>query len=176
MHGFDAPALRNEFTGEPIEQFGMRRSRATRAEIARSGDETPAEMMLPDAVDQDAGGERIGRTGKPGGKRRSLARGSRPVEARFRLGVGIGDLSSLLGLVALEDCWKARPIRSSVELACCITRVAVAPAAVRTSSELSSVSACGAVTLRPRSGHVTLLSGASNTSKNGNRKLRRANT
>src|SRR5206468_12328272 len=108
MHGFDAPALRDEFAGEPIEKFGLRRSRATRAEIARRGHETPTEMMLPDAVDQDAGGERVGRTGQPGGQRRSPARGGRPAEARFRLGVGIGDLSSLLVSVALEDRWKSR--------------------------------------------------------------------
>src|SRR5207247_5355248 len=110
MHGFDAPALRHEFTGEPIEEFGMRRSRATRAEIARRGHETPTEMMLPEAVDQDAGGERVGRTGKPVGKRRSPARGSRPEETRFRLGGGIGAFWSLtlLVLVALEDRWKSR--------------------------------------------------------------------
>ena len=110
MHGFEAPALRNEFAGEPIEKFGMRRSRAARAEIARRGHETPTEMMLPEAVDQDAGGERVGRTGKPVGQRRSPARGSRPEETRFRLGGGIGAFWSLtlLVLVALEDRWKSR--------------------------------------------------------------------
>src|SRR5882724_13234462 len=112
MHGFDAPALRDEFTGEPIEKFGMRRPRAPRAEIARRGHETPTEMMLPDAVDQDAGGERVGRTGQPVGQRRSPARGRRPEEARSRLGVGIGDLRcwswSLLVSVAIENRWKSR--------------------------------------------------------------------
>src|SRR5206468_12777097 len=108
MHGFEAPALRNEFAGEPIEKFGMRRSRAARAEIARRGHETPTEMMLPEAVDQDAGGERVGRTGKPVGQRRSPARGSRFEEVRSRLGVGIGDLSSLLESVVLENRWKSR--------------------------------------------------------------------
>src|SRR6185503_14579940 len=107
MQGFDAPALCDEFTGEPIKKFGMRRARAAGAEIARRGHEAPAKMMLPDAVDHDAGGERVGRTGKPGGQRRSLTQRSRPEEAHFWLGVGIGDLRcwglSLLVSVALED-------------------------------------------------------------------------
>ena len=102
LHGFDAPALRNEFAGEPIEKFGMRRSRAARAEIAWRGHETPTEMMLPEAVDQDAGGERVGRTGKPVGQRRSPARGSRPEE---NPSLNEGDMRRTNWRNGVLECW-----------------------------------------------------------------------
>src|SRR5439155_24452864 len=94
------------------EVFCRRCPPSTRTENARHGHQTPAEMMLTDAVDQDAGGERVVWTGQPGGKRRSPARGSRPADARFRLGVGIWFLRccnlSLLTSAATEDRWKSR--------------------------------------------------------------------
>ena len=51
---------------------------------------------------------------------------------------------------------------------------AVIAAAPITSSAFSKVNDCGAVVLCSREGQLRLLSGASNTSRNGKRKLRRA--
>jgi hypothetical protein len=45
--------------GEVVEQFGMARFPAEPAEIVGGGDESFAEKMVPDPVDEDAGGEGI---------------------------------------------------------------------------------------------------------------------
>jgi hypothetical protein len=47
-----APAVLHEIDGEPVEQFGMARSLALGAELLGSGDESGAEVGLPDAVDE----------------------------------------------------------------------------------------------------------------------------
>ena len=44
---------------EPVEQFGMRGRGAHEAEVVRGGDEALAEVLLPDAVHDHAGGERV---------------------------------------------------------------------------------------------------------------------
>ena len=76
MQLFEAPAVRDEAAREPVEQLGMRRRLAELAEVARRADEPAPEMVLPDAVDDHAGGERILRLREP---RASAAR--RPVES-----------------------------------------------------------------------------------------------
>src|SRR5262245_18266154 len=43
------------------------------AEVARRRNQSPAKVMLPDAVDHDAGGQRVGRTSQPLGKFQSSA-------------------------------------------------------------------------------------------------------
>lgn len=53
---FDAPAIGDELGGQPVEQFRMSGRLAAGAEIAWSRDNAAAEMMLPNAVDQDACG------------------------------------------------------------------------------------------------------------------------
>ena len=42
--------LRDEFRGQPVEQFRMRRISGTRAEIARRFHEARAEVELPDPI------------------------------------------------------------------------------------------------------------------------------
>ena len=63
LNRFQMPAIGDELGGEPIEQFGMRRVAAHRAEIVRRGDDALAEVILPEAIDDDAGRERIDRGG-----------------------------------------------------------------------------------------------------------------
>ena len=72
-----------EFGGQPIEQLRMRRAHAVVAEIAGGADDAAAEMMLPDAVDHDAGGHRIVLRRDPVGEHRAPA-------GRFVPGLGAG--------------------------------------------------------------------------------------
>ena len=46
--------------GQPVEQLGMRRGLALLAEIAGRGDDSAAEVMLPEAVDDHPRGQRPG--------------------------------------------------------------------------------------------------------------------
>ena len=75
MQFLQAPAIGDEAMGQPVEQLGMRRLLAQLAEVARGGHQPAAEMILPDAVDDDARGERIVRLREPAGQRRAAARG-----------------------------------------------------------------------------------------------------
>ena len=59
MHFLDAPAVLDEVAGQPVEQFGMRGALAHLAEIVGRADDAFAEMMLPDAIDHHARGQRI---------------------------------------------------------------------------------------------------------------------
>ena len=59
MQFLDRPAALHELDGQPIEQLGMRRPCAAVAEIVRRRDEARAEMLLPDAVDDDPRGPRV---------------------------------------------------------------------------------------------------------------------
>ena len=65
MHLLPAPATSDEFDRQPVEQLRMAGTVAGRAEIARGSDQSLAEMVLPDAVDGDAGGQRVFRPGDP---------------------------------------------------------------------------------------------------------------
>src|SRR6266852_1991348 len=51
--------------GQVIQQFRMRRPGTELAKIPRSAHDPLAKVMLPDPVDHDASGQRIGRTGDP---------------------------------------------------------------------------------------------------------------
>ena len=51
VHGLNRPAACDELYRQVVEQPGMRRPLAKLAEVAGSGHEPPAEMLLPDAVD-----------------------------------------------------------------------------------------------------------------------------
>ena len=57
MQGLETPAGVDEAQGQPVEQLGMAGGFGTQAEVAGRLDEAGAEVVLPDAVDQDAGGE-----------------------------------------------------------------------------------------------------------------------
>ena len=50
MQRLDGPATGDEAAGEPIEQFAVGGRSATEAEVGRRGDETAAEVPLPDAI------------------------------------------------------------------------------------------------------------------------------
>src|SRR5262245_10446838 len=68
MQGLDRPAGLDEAGGEPIEQFGVRRPLAPRAEVVAGGDEPGAEVVLPDSVDHHPRSERVLRRGNPAGQ------------------------------------------------------------------------------------------------------------
>ena len=55
----DGPALFHERRGQPVQQFGMRRTFAEQTEIFGRTGQPRAEMLLPDAVDLDAPGQRM---------------------------------------------------------------------------------------------------------------------
>ena len=61
----EAPALRDEAPREPVEQFGVRGLVAELAEIVGRASDPAAEVILPDAVDDGAGGERVVGLGDP---------------------------------------------------------------------------------------------------------------
>src|SRR6266480_139798 len=68
MQLLDAAAVSQEIAGEPVEQFRVRRAITVEAEVVRRTDKASAEMIVPDAVDQDASRERIVRAGDPLGE------------------------------------------------------------------------------------------------------------
>ncbi len=59
---------------QPIEQFRMAGRLAELAEIAGRRHQAPAEMILPDAIDDDARRQRMIRARQPIGQRRAPAR------------------------------------------------------------------------------------------------------
>ena len=65
MEPFDGPAIFHEVVGEPVEEFGMRGRTAEGSEIGGTGGQGFAEMVLPDAVDDDACGQRVRLVGEP---------------------------------------------------------------------------------------------------------------
>ena len=68
MHFLHAPAALNKFRGEPIEKFRMRGLRTGEAEVVWGGDQAASEMILPDAIHENAGGEWVFRTRYPLGE------------------------------------------------------------------------------------------------------------
>ena len=85
MDRLDAPALGDEAAGQPVEQLGMARRLGPHAEIAGSADQPLAEMVHPDPIDPDAGGQWIARIDdRPGQFEPSAPLGE-------RLAVGAGD-------------------------------------------------------------------------------------
>jgi hypothetical protein len=57
----DRPAASDELGGEVVEELGVGRGLAHRAEVVGGADEAFAEVVLPDAVDHDAGEEGVAR-------------------------------------------------------------------------------------------------------------------
>ena len=60
MDGLEAPLLFHEPVGQPFEEFWMRGLVSLRAEIVWCGDDAAAEVVVPEPVDDHAGGERAG--------------------------------------------------------------------------------------------------------------------
>src|SRR4051794_40485063 len=54
---FDAPAARDEPGGQPVEELGMAWGFAANSEVRRRRHYAPAEMVLPDAIDDHPSGE-----------------------------------------------------------------------------------------------------------------------
>ena len=59
VHRLQAPASADQLGGQPVQQLGVRRLFAHRAEVAGRGDESAAEMMLPEPVDDHPRGQRV---------------------------------------------------------------------------------------------------------------------
>jgi hypothetical protein len=65
MHRLDRPAALDEAAGQPVEQLRMGGRLSQAPEIARRAHEALPEMVLPEAVDQDARRERMLGGGQP---------------------------------------------------------------------------------------------------------------
>ena len=78
-----AASIVAEPAGEPVEELGVARLAPHEAEVVGRVDEAAAEVPLPDAVDEDARGERVLASREPGGQ---IA----PAAPRSRIGQEIG--------------------------------------------------------------------------------------
>ena len=79
VHPLQGPAILGEFAGEPIQQLGVRRLFGHVAEIIGGRDEALAEVLEPNAIHRDAGGQRV-----------ILARdGLRQLQAAAPFGIGL---------------------------------------------------------------------------------------
>ena len=65
MELLEAPALGDELAGEPVEEIGMGGACAVASEVVGRVRDAGPEVVLPDAVDDDAGGEGVGGAGQP---------------------------------------------------------------------------------------------------------------
>ena len=71
------PGRRHQLRRQIVEQFWVRGLAAVASEVARSIDDSSPEVILPEAIDYDPGGQRIDRIGDPPGESHStLAFGS----------------------------------------------------------------------------------------------------
>src|SRR3954466_6842276 len=64
----------DEIAREPIQSFGVRRRGSLLTEVFGSADEPASEEVRPDAVYEDAGGQRVMRVGKPSRQTEPVAR------------------------------------------------------------------------------------------------------
>ena len=92
MEFLQGPAFIHEAQGEPIKEFGVRGLLGHIAEVIGRGNDAGAEVVQPEPVDEDAGGERVGPVGDGHGK---LAAPAAFVEG-LPLGAG-EDLEELAG-------------------------------------------------------------------------------
>src|SRR6266511_356892 len=84
MDALESPAAFNEFGSQPVEQFRMSRRHPGLAEIVRRRHETPAEMMLPEAIDDNACGQRVVAAGDPVGEHSATSGRLRAARGEFR--------------------------------------------------------------------------------------------
>ena len=77
MQGLEFPVVVNQPERKPIEQLWVRRRRAQLTKVIGGADNSPTEMMLPDAIDNHARGEHISRRRDPFGQNSATAGGSR---------------------------------------------------------------------------------------------------
>jgi hypothetical protein len=90
MEKFEPPPRAHQFAGQPVEELRMARPAAVQAEVTRCRHDSPAEVILPDPVGDDAGGERIGAVGDPGGEPPATFR-LRGIGLEGEIGVDGGD-------------------------------------------------------------------------------------
>ena len=117
MQVLQAPAVLHELDREPVEQFRVRGPFAADAEVVGRAHQALAEVPLPDAVDDDAGRERVVRRGDPLGQGRAPLLGGnvpRPVGARQLLRqAGRDHVAGQVQFAALEqaDLQRRRAVR-----------------------------------------------------------------
>ena len=68
VHLLDRPAAFDEGGGHPVEELGVARGFGHITEVIRRGHDADAEVVHPEAIHQDARGERIGATGNSQGE------------------------------------------------------------------------------------------------------------
>ena len=74
VHLFVAPAAVDEFHRQPVQQFGMRGRVAHFPEVVEHGSQAAPEVVIPDAVDGHARGERVVAGQDPFGERQTASR------------------------------------------------------------------------------------------------------
>ena len=73
MQRLGTPVLPNELQSQPIQQFGMSRPSAGLAEVSQRADDSPPEVVLPDAVDHDPGRKGMVGAHQPAGQGQAAA-------------------------------------------------------------------------------------------------------
>ena len=68
MQVFHAPAVFDQFGGEPVQQFGMRGGRSLAPELENRGDQWLPEMTGPEVIDRHSGRQGILGIGDPIGQ------------------------------------------------------------------------------------------------------------
>ena len=105
---FDGPAVLHEAGGKVVDQRGVAGRGGLVAEVVGRGDKAFAEVLLPDAVDEDAGGEGVGGAGDVAGEFEAAAALSiggavdRVGREDFKEAAG-DDVGFVLGFAADED-------------------------------------------------------------------------
>ena len=69
VQGLETPTAVHELAGQPVQQLGMGWPRSGASEVAGRAHQPHAEVMLPDAVHHDPGGQRMVGLGQPLGQR-----------------------------------------------------------------------------------------------------------
>ena len=103
-HLLPAPAEADELGGEVVEQFGMRRALAERAEVFRRRDESATEEIFPELIHRDARGERVRGIDEPAREVEAIgARTARFQRRQHGEGAGLHFRAGLLVVAADVD-------------------------------------------------------------------------
>src|SRR3954462_10190119 len=106
MQLLERPSRGDEATCEEVEQLGVAGPLAHCPEVAGGGDEASAEVTLPDAVDQDPGGEGI----VGAGDRASQLESATPLAKWRRASLRREDREELPGRLGPEGCGVAAEV------------------------------------------------------------------
>ena len=119
MKGFEIPSVDDEVLGKVVEESGVGRECSLQAEVVWGGDDSASEVVVPDAVDDDAGEEVAGSVfdiGDPVGEAAATVAGAGPVWWWLFLPVaggiaiagedlkegGCGNLFFLIGIASIQ--------------------------------------------------------------------------